>query len=393
MKFLKSEEYIPFSPPSIGREEEALVLDALRSGWITTGPKTAEFEKRIAEYVGVSHSVATFSCTDAMHIALKALGIGPGDEVVTSTFTFASSAHVIAYCGATPVLADVDPETFNVTAETLAAKLTKRTKAVLPVHYAGHPCDMDPILELAREHGLHVVEDAAHALGASYKGRKVGTIGDVTAYSFYATKNLTTAEGGMAVTENEELAACMRRLTMYGISDSREIWNKRYRKAGSIHYDVAELGSKCNMTDINAALGLAQLGKFGKTQETRKGFYSLYDEYFDGNDLFVTPTVKEYAGHAWHLYPLQLNLEALTMDRDTFVDELKALNVGTSVLFTPLHQMSLYGSRPEISYEDYPVANDLFERVLCLPLSPALGEERIRKAAETVLHLADRCRR
>ena len=230
--FLKTSQYISFSPPSIGEEEEREVLDSLRSGWITTGPKVKEFEKRVAEYSQSKEAVATFSCTDAMHLALNALGVKEGDEVITTPYTFASTSHVICYQRAKPVFVDVERGSFNIDPKKIEEKITPNTKAILPVHFAGHACDMDPILEIAGKNSLRVVEDAAHAIGTSYKGRMVGSIGDITCYSFYATKNLVTAEGGMAVTDNPEWAQKMRMMTMYGISDAREIWKKRYSKAG-----------------------------------------------------------------------------------------------------------------------------------------------------------------
>lgn len=390
MDFIKPVQYIPFSHPWMGKEEEEDVLDSLRSGWITTGPKVKEFEKKVAEYVGAKYAVATFSCTNAMQIALHVLGLKEGDEVITTPYTFASTGHVICYHRAKPIFVDVEADTFNIDPAKIEERITPRTKVVLPVHYAGHPCDMDPILEIADKHDLYVVEDAAHAIGSEYKGKKIGAIGDITCFSFYATKNLATSEGGMAVTDNEKWARRMRILTMYGISDAREIWQKRYTKEGSIHYDIEELGYKCNMTDICAAMGIHQLAKLDKFNEIREKFAIIYNEAFRNRPEVQIPQIKDYAKTNRHLYPLLLNLDFLNIDRDSFVNALKGINIGTSVLFKPLHLHNYYVKTLQLDYGDFPVAENLFERVVCLPLSPKLGEASIRKVADGVLYLIEK---
>ena len=390
MEFKKPREYIPFSPPWIGKAEEKEVLDTLRSAWITTGPKVSEFEKNFARYAGATHAVAAFSCTDAMFIALKALGIKDGDEIILSPYTFASTAHVICYHRAKPVFVDVEPDTFNINPNKIEEKITKKTKAIIPVHFAGHPCDMDPILKIAKKHNLYVMDDAAHAIGSEYNGRSIGSIGDITCFSFYATKNITTAEGGMAVTDNKEWASHMRILTMYGISDARQIWHKRHSKNSSIHYDIVELGYKCNMTDICAAMGLWQLEKIGMFNKMREKFAKIYDGAFRGHQGLEVPKIKKYAKTNRHLYPLLLNLDRLDIDRDRFVAALRDMNIGTSVLFKPLHLHSYYAKTFGYRYGDFPVAEKLFERVICLPVSPKIGRACVRKIAEGVLYLTDR---
>lgn len=393
MQFDSPAEYIPFSPPFLGEEEEREVVETLRSGWITTGPRSKEFEKKICGYIGADYGVGTFACTSAMQIALSVLGVEEDDEIITSPYTFVSTAHVICYHRAKPVFADVDPDTFNIDPARIEEKITSKTKGIIPVHFAGHSCDMDPIMDIAGKHGLFVMEDAAHAIGAEYRGKKIGTIGDITCFSFYATKNLSTAEGGMAVTNNQELADRMRVLTMYGISDSREIWHKRYSKAGSIHYDVAELGYKCNMTDITAALGLRQLDRLEDFIETREAYSRIYDQAFHNHPALQVPVIKDYTRHARHLYPLLIDLKYIAIDRDTFVDSLKQLNIGTSVLFMPLHYFTYYEKLLGNQRGDFPVAEDLFDRVICLPISPRLGEEEIRKVAEGLLYLLEKNKR
>jgi len=352
-----------------------------------------EFEKKCAQFFESKRCLAVSSGTAAIKIGLKALGVKEGDEVITTPYTFASTGHVICYQRAKPIFIDVERDSFNIDPKKIEEKITPNTKAILPVHFAGHACDMDPILEIAEKHSLRVVEDAAHAIGTSYKGRMVGSIGDITCYSFYATKNLATAEGGMAVTDNSEWAQKMRMMTMYGISDAREIWKKRYSQAGSIHYDISELGFKCNMTDINAAIGLKQLEKLRGFNEQREVYCQIYDQEFKNHLGLLTPKIKKYTKSSRHLYPLLLNLEYLSVDRDEFVNALKEINIGTSVLFMPLHLHSYYVKLLNHRLGDFPVAENLFERVICLPLSPALSEADIRKVSEGVLCLLERFKR
>ncbi len=393
MKFEKTKHYIPFSSPWIGKEEEQEVLETLRSGWITTGPKVKRFEKQITEYVAAKYAVATFSCTDAMQIALHILGIKEGDEVITSPYTFASTGHVICYQRAKPVFVDVESDTFNIDFEKIESKINLKTKAILPVHFAGHPCNMDPILDIAKRHKLYVMEDAAHAIGSEYKGRKIGSLGDITCFSFYATKNLAISEGGMAITNSEEWSKRMRILTMYGISDAREIWQKRYTKVGSIHYDIMELGYKCNMTDICAGIGIHQLAKLDKFNRIREEFANIYNEAFKSHPGLQLPVIKQYAKTSRHLYSLLLNLEFLDIDRDSFVNALKEIDIGSSVLFKPLHLHSYYAKLLGHVYGDFPIAENLFERVVCLPISPKLGEGSIYKVVEGVLYLLEKHKR
>lgn len=393
MSVKMADTLIPFSPPWFDKEEEQAVLDVLRSGWVTTGPKVRQFETGIAEYSGAAYGVATYSCTHAMLLALRALDIGEGDEVITTVYTFPSTSHAICHHGAKPVFVDVEPDTFNIDVEQIESRITGRTRAILPVHFAGHPCDMDGILDVARRHNLYVIEDAAHALGSSYKGRPIGSIGDITCFSFYATKNLCTGEGGMAVMNQESWAKRMRILGMYGITDAREIWENRYREGGSIHFDVVELGYKCNMTDLTAALGLVQLRKLDWFTRTRQHFASVYDEAFAGHKGVCVPVVKDYANTCRHLYPILLDLDQLRLSRDDFIGALAEANVATSVMFVPLHYHRYYARLLGHAPGDFPTAEDLFSRVLCLPLSPRIGENAIRTVADVVRQLLEMHRR
>lgn len=381
------ETFLPFSPPSMGPEEEAEVIDTLRSGWITTGPKSQRFEAELAEYCGVDHAVAVNSCTAALHIALAALGIGEGDEVITTPFTFASSAHAVLYVGARPVFADICPDTFNIDPAQIEARITPRTRAIIPVDYGGHPGDMDAIMDIARRRDLKVVVDAAHSIGARFKGQKVGAYGDAVCLSFYATKNLTTGEGGALLTHDAALAHRFRIMSMYGISDARQMWG-RYAPKGTWAYDVVELGFKYNFTDIQASLGLAQLRKLDRFLTARRQHAETYARCFSGCDLFRTPVERPEVRANYHLYPILLRLEALRIGRDEFIEYLKADNIGVSVLYIPLPAHSLYRTRLGEDVANYPVTDDVWRRIINLPISPKASAADIEDAAAAVLKIA-----
>ncbi len=389
----ESNHYIPYALPLIGDEEVQAVTEVLRSDWITTGPKTKQFEADFAAFVDAPHAVALNSCTAALHLALLAAGVGPGDEVITTPMTFCATVNTILHVGATPVLADIDPVTLCLSPEAAAAKITPRTKAIVPVHYAGHPADMDPFLALARENGLTIIEDAAHAVGTRYRGRKVGAIGDYTAFSFYATKNLTTAEGGMLTTPHAEAADRIRILGLHGIS--RDAW-KRYTAAGSWYYEVQEAGYKYNMTDISAALGLAQLSRFEAMQAVRRQYADRYNQAFaDDPAIQLPPMADEAQGdvHAWHLYVIRLNLETLTITRDGLIDALKEVGVGTSVHFIPITHHPFYQKTLGISPADTPVASATYERILSLPLYPKMTPQDVDAVIARTRAILDQHRR
>jgi UDP-4-amino-4,6-dideoxy-N-acetyl-beta-L-altrosamine transaminase len=381
--------FLPFSLPDIGEEEIEEVAQALRSGWITTGPRTKEFERRLGEYVGAGHAIAVNSCTGALHVALAAIGIGPGDEVITSPLTFCSTVNVIVHLGGTPVLADIGDD-YNIDPAEIERRVTPRTKAILPVHYSGQPCQMDRILPLARKHQLRVIEDAAHAIGARYHDRMIGTLGDATAFSFYAIKNMTTAEGGMLTTENEELAERMRLLSLHGIS--KDAW-KRYTSEGSWYYEVVYPGFKYNMTDIQAALGLAQLARLEQFLETRRRIVASYNEAFGDMPELHTPAVHDDVRHAWHLYVIQLDLERLTINRARFIEALRAQNIGTSVHFIPVHLHPYYRERYGFQEGDYPRAERAYERILSLPLYPKMSEQDVQDVIAAVTGIVQAHRR
>ena len=386
---MSTQSFIPFHLPSIGEEEVQEVEATLRSGWLTTGPRTAQFERDFAAYVDSPYALALNSCTAGLHVALAALGIGRGDEVITTPLTFCSTVHTISHTGATPVLADVGADG-NIDPETIERAITPRTRAIIPVHLAGLACDMNAIWEIARRREVFVVEDAAHAAGTKYAGRQIGAapIGDApasdaVAFSFYATKNMTTGEGGMVTTASETLASRMRMLSLHGMN--RDAWN-RYSERGNWYYEVAEPGFKYNLTDIQSALGIHQLRKLESFIETRTRFADIYNREFGDLAEVELPPNRSDTRHAWHLYILRLNLDLLDIDRREFIVQLSAQGVGTSVHFIPipLHphfaslDMDRCGSRRAL---------ELYPRIVSLPLYPAMTEEQVYHVAECVKRL------
>lgn len=370
------EAFLPYCLPDITDEEVNEVVQSLKSGWLAKGPRTIEFEKKFAEYVGAEHAVAMNSCTAALHIALLSANIGLGDEVITTPMTFAASANTIIHVGAVPVFADIDPETGCIDPDEIAKKVTPRTKAIIPVHYSGHSCDLDAIYEIADKHGLFVSEDAAHAIYTRYKGRMIGdNPKGAVSYSFYATKNLSTGEGGMLVTNNEEIANRARVLITHGMS--RNAWN-RYAKGGSWKYDIEEPGYKYNMFDIQASLGLIQLDRLEEMQQRRAQIADRYNRAFSELAAVKVPTVSEgTTTHSWHLYVLRVNPAELRIDRDQLIEELKERNVGTSVHFIPVHLMTAYSKKFGYKKGDFPNAEAWFENIVSLPLYPSMTDDDV----------------
>lgn len=375
---------IPFHEPYITDEEIAEVVDSLRSGWLTMGPKTARFEKEFARYIGSKYSVTSNSCTAALHLALKAIDLKPGDEIIIPAMTFTATGEVICYFNAKPVIVDVDRDTHNIDTSQIEQAITSKTRAIIPVHFAGQPCDMDEILSIADKYGLFVIEDAAHSLPAWYKGRKVGTIGDITCFSFYATKTLATGEGGMVTTKNDEWAERIKVLRLHGIS--KDAW-KRYSNEGSWFYEVIEAGYKYNMTDVQAALGIAQLKKVEWMRERRAYIAERYTEAFRGLDTIAVPYVEPDRVSAWHLYVVKLNIERLQVNRATFIEGLKAKGIGASVHFIPLHIHPFY--RDTFGYKpgDFPGSEWIYERSVSLPIYPGMTDNDIDRVIEAVLYL------
>ncbi|HEX9218242.1 MAG TPA: DegT/DnrJ/EryC1/StrS aminotransferase family protein [Gemmatimonadales bacterium] len=383
------QEFLPFAPPLIGEEEINEVVATLRSGWITTGPKTKRFETNLAAYLGASGALALNSCTAALHTALVTLGVGPGDEVITTPLTFAASVNVIEHVGARPVLVDVEADTLNIDPALVERAITPRTKAIIPVHFAGHPVDLDPLYDAAQRRGLAVLEDAAHALAARYKGRLIGSGENPVAFSFYATKNLTTGEGGM-LTGSPEFLERARLISLHGMS--RDAW-KRYDKGGKWYYEVLYPGFKYNMTDIQAALGLWQLKKLPGFEERRRAVVALYDQAFAQEDALETPVERPEVEHAWHLYVLRLRLEALRIDRDQFIEELTNRNIGTSVHFIPIHLHPYYRDKYAFTPQSYPIAYSNYRRMISLPLNVRLSDADVADVIEAVRDVVSDFRR
>lgn len=381
------EQFLPFALPQIGDDEIAEVVDSLRSGWVTTGPKVKRFEAELAAYVGASHTIAVSSCTAGLHLALCALGVGPGDEVVVPTLTFCATANVVVHLGARPVLVDVGPDG-NVTPEALEAAITPRTKALVPVHFAGQACELDAIYALAARHGLPVVEDAAHAIGSSYRGRRIGAddlapagLRRVTVFSFYATKNMTTGEGGMIATADGELAERMRLLSLHGMS--RDAW-KRYTSSGSWFYEVVAAGYKDNMTDIQAALGLHQLRRLDAFIEARRRYAARYDEALGALPGVGTLARHPDRGHAYHLYVAQIDPAATGVERGAFIEALRERKIGTSVHFIPVHLHPFYAEQFGYRPGDLPVAEAIYAQSVSLPLYPLMSEDDLEDVIAAV---------
>jgi dTDP-4-amino-4,6-dideoxygalactose transaminase len=380
----KRKEFLPYSQPFWGDEEIKAVSDAIKSNWWSRGPKTAEFEKKFAGYVGAEYAVAVNSCTAALHSALAVNGIGPGDEVITTPLTFCSTVNVIVHCGATPVFADVCGDTGCIDPGKIADAVTERTKAVIPVHYAGQPCDMGRIEAIAKEHGLFLLEDAAHGLYTKCGDRLVGSK-NTAAFSFYATKNISTGEGGMLVTDDKEIADKTRVFTSHGMS--RNAWN-RYAKGGSWHYDVEMAGYKYNMTDIQASLGICQLDRLEFMQERRKKYFDIYNKKLDGVRGVRIPARNLPGRSSLHLYIIRIEKDELDIGRDEFIEELTAMNIGTSVHFIPVHLQPFYREKFGTKDGDFPVAEGIFEKIISLPLYPSMSEEDVEYVADAVREIS-----
>jgi perosamine synthetase len=383
------ELHVPFHRASVGEDEVRAVSDVIRSGWMTMGPKTFEFENQFAGYVGAEHAVAVSTGTAALHLALEAAGIHAGDEVLVPTTTFTATAEAVIYTGARPVLVDIDPVTMNIDLEDAAGRITAKTKAIIPVHLAGQPCDMNQIHDLACVHHLRVIEDAAHALPSEYQGRRVGQISEFTCFSFYATKTLTTGEGGMITTNNERAADRMRLMRLHGIE--RDAW-KRYGKGGSWSYQVLEAGFKYNFTDFQAAMGLVQLAKCDNMKYARQKIAGRYSDAFSCCPELVTPSVREDRSTSWHLYILRLRTDLLNIDRDAFIEALQHRGVACSVHFIPLHLQPFYSRTFGYRPGDFPVAEKEYRSCLSLPIYPGMTEKEINHVIAAVLDTAKRSR-
>jgi dTDP-4-amino-4,6-dideoxygalactose transaminase len=384
------EPFLPFAQPDIGQEEIDEVADTLRSGWLTSGPKVARFEEGFRGITGASQAVALSSCTAGLHLALLAAKVGPGDEVITTPLTFAATVNVILHTGATPVLADVREDDYCIDPQQVAAKMTSRTKAIIPMHYGGQPCRMDELLDIARRGGARVIEDAAHALPASYKGRPIGGISDAAVFSFYPIKNITTGQGGMLTTNNEELADQVRLLSLHGLS--KNAWN-RYSEGGSAEYQVLAPGFNYSMTDIQAAIGIHQLEKLVGFQSRREAIVAQYDRLLADLPELVLPPRRDDSVHAWHLYAVRIDTSGLTIGRAQFIEELRERGIGTSLHFIPIHYHPYFHDHLALQRGDFPVTEKVYDGLVSLPLYPRMRDEDVERVSAAVHEIIEHARR
>ena len=381
---MSDKTYIPFHRPSIGTDEIEAVKAVLESRWLTTGPVTLDFERQFAAYVGAKHALAVNSGTAALQLAVEAIGLKPGDEVIVPTYTFTASAEVLTYFGARPVLCDVVKDGFNLDPVDVERHISERTRAIIPVHIAGQVCDLAAIMDLANRYKLSVIDDAAHALPARWNGRRIGGISELTAFSFYATKTLTTGEGGMITTNNDDYAQRIRKMRLHGIGT--EAW-KRYSREGSWYYEVEEAGYKLNMTDVAAAIGKVQLGRCNELWSRRKAIASAYTAAFNEvEELEGPPEAAADDQHAWHLYILRIRPELLTFGRDELVQALKGDEIGCSVHFIPLHLHPYYQRVYGYKSGDFPNAEDAYSRCLSLPLYPDMTEAEVARVINSIVN-------
>jgi dTDP-4-amino-4,6-dideoxygalactose transaminase len=374
--------FLPFSTPTIEEAEINEVVDSLKSGWITTGPKVKRFEELFRAYVGAPYAIPLSSATAGLHLTLLALDIKEGDEIITTPMTFASTVSMIILCGGTPVLADIEAGTLNIDVAKVRGKITGRTRAIIPVHFAGQACDMDPLFELAREFKLTIIEDAAHAAGTEYKGRRIGSLESISIFSFHPNKNITTGEGGMVCTADEDLAEEISLMKFHGIS--REAW-KRFAASGTPNYDILMPGFKYNMMDIQAAIGIHQLPRLDGFIDRRTAIAEYYNrELADVTELALPQYAPYVQRHAWHLYTPLVRIEKLTIDRDRFMEELKRHNIGSGLHYKAIHHHAWYRQHLSLPDSALPNASYASERILSLPLFPKMSDDDARDVVEAV---------
>ena len=387
MSDTKQNEFLPFSRPSISEEAISEVVACLRSGWITTGPRVKQFEEDLKAYLGAPQVLALTSATAGLHLVLAALKLQPGDEVITTPMTFAATLNTIVLAGGRPVLVDVEPGTYNMDVTRIEKAVTQRTRAIMPVHFAGLPVDLDPLYDIAKRHNLRVIEDAAHAIGTEYKGRRIGGFGDTQVFSFHPNKNMTTGEGGCIATRDDKLAGDVALLRFHGMD--REAWN-RFGKKGSQHYEIIAPGYKYNMMDMQAALGIHQLKQLDGFIRRRTELALRYQKLLAGRPQWSVPRAPSYPHlHAWHLYTPLINPEAAGLDRDAFMQGMKERNIGTGLHYRAVHLYPYYREHFGFKRGDFPNAETVSDRIVSLPLFPAMtdaDQDRVIAAMEDLFH-------
>ncbi len=368
------DKFLPYATQWIDEKEINEVIDSLKSNWITTGPKMKQFEEKFKNFKGSKYAIAVNSGTAALHISTSSINIIPGDEVITTPFTFVATANCVVYRGGIPIFSDIKRDTYNIDPDEIKKKITPKTKAIIPVHFAGQPCDMDEILEIARENDLYVIEDAAHAIDSEYKGKKIGNISDLTIFSFHPVKNITTAEGGMVTTNNDELSDKLLMFRTHGISRDAV---KRFGKEGGFYYDMKYLGFRYNLSELHSALGIQQLEKLESFQKRRREIVNIYNKELKSFEEITIPYVKENIKHSWHLYVIQLDLEKLKVDRDFIFKALREENIGVNVHYIPIHYHSYYQKKFGLKKGILPNVEWLFPRLLTIPLFPKMNDNDI----------------
>ncbi len=374
-------DFLIYGSPLIDKPEIDEVVASLRSGWLGTGPKVHKFEEMFREYKGTKHAMALNSCTAVLHLSMIAIGIGTGDEVIVPTMTFAGTANAVIHAGAKPVFVDCQRDTMNIDPKDVVRKITTKTKAIIPVHFAGRPCNMDALMEISKKNNLKLIEDCAHAIETEYKGKKAGTFGDIGCFSFYVTKNIVTGEGGMAITYNEEYASKIKIMGLHGLS--KDAW-KRFGDEGYKHYQVVYAGFKYNMMDIQAAIGIHQLPRVDRYWTRRKDVWNCYNRAFENLPVFTPAPVETNTRHAYHLYTLLLDLDHLRINRDQFLNKMTKQNIGVGVHYIALHLHPYYQETFGYKRGDFPYAEWISDRTVSLPLSAKLTDEDVADVIKAV---------
>ncbi len=367
-------DYLPYGKQCLDDNEINEVIDSLKSRWITTGPKMRTFEEKFKKNIGSKHTIAVNSGTAALHISTSTIDINPGDEVITTPLTFVASANCIIYRGGTPIFADIKEDTYNINPDEIRKKINPKTKAIIPVHFAGQPCDMDEICEIAEENDLYIIEDAAHAIDAEYKGKKIGNNSDLTTFSFHPVKNITTAEGGMVTTNNDDFNEKLLMFRTHGISKDAA---KRFGKSGDYFYDMQYLGFRYNLSELHASLGIHQLNKLEKFQRRRREIVKIYNRELQNIEEITIPFVKKNVKHSWHLYIIQLDIEKLKVDRDQIFRALREENIGVNVHYIPVHYHTYYQKKYGLTKGILPNVEELFPRIITIPLFQKMMDDDV----------------